>query len=131
MGSGVIYGLIDPLSDMLRYVGQSFALGARKRFHCNKRATGNTHCDAWKRSLWDRGLRPDLIEIERHTGIASLNEAEVFWIDYFRCIGCSLTNHQSGGSNHKVDETTRRKLSEKARGRSPSKETRRKLSFLR
>jgi hypothetical protein len=46
-----VYGLIDPVSHLVRYVGQTVNLDSRYWVHCN----GKDHCPA----AWDQLTNPD------------------------------------------------------------------------
>lgn len=95
----LIYGLIDPRTQQLRYVGKSCSGLKRPRQHRSpggiKRATG--HAGSWLRSLFAAGLRPEFCVLEEHGNSEDLLESEVFWIGYFKMIGANLTNMQAGG----------------------------------
>jgi len=94
----VIYGLVDPRDQQLRYVGKTIvSLSARFDAHLNtarykKRKTRTVN---WLRGLLAIGLKPEIFEIERVS--SGWIETEQFWIAYFRFIGCRLTNHTDGG----------------------------------
>lgn len=135
-----IYGLIDPLTREIRYVGKSIHPNIRFRQHINDKRHKNHHKQNWIRSLLKCDLKPELIILER-VDRTCWKEAECWWIDYFLFIGARLTNTGKGGLdnskrgvNHamygkKHSEETRRKMSESQRKRKPlSEESRRKLS---
>lgn len=89
-----IYGLIDPLTEELRYIGKTNNL--TKRYQSHIRATGKSYRDKWVRSLRTKLAKPEMIVIE---AIESNDwiEAERFWISYYRAIGALLTNLTDGG----------------------------------
>lgn len=97
----IVYGLIDPATKQLRYVGQtSRRLRDRYAQHlrsANERTTPPVN--AWIRGLIKSGGKPEIIQIEALDCIASLNESEEFFIAYARCIGADLLNVRAGGSN--------------------------------
>jgi DNA-directed RNA polymerase specialized sigma24 family protein len=81
-----------------------------------------THRSRWLRQLRAGGLRPELFVIEEHETEARCYEAEAELVEYFRSIGCDLTNTAPGGrgagsgrANHFF-------------GRAHSEETRRRIS---
>lgn len=100
----MIYGLIDRTTEELRYVGRSSGWLYRPRSHWSVKALKrNDPCHCWTRSLAERGLIPDILVIEdfEKTEDVSLilDDAEIFWIAYFRSIGCHLLNMTAGGDS--------------------------------
>lgn len=89
-----VYGLQDPLTQELRYVGATNNLQRRMVAHLS--SSRKTHKERWVRSLLDRGLKPDIFVIEEISE-KDWRESERFWIAYFRYIGANLTNHTDGG----------------------------------
>src|SRR5690348_6073255 len=94
-----IYGLIDPTTSQIRYVGKT-VLDPRRRLsvHCDRalKSPEKTHSMAWIASLHKRGIKPEVFTIETVDGDHWI-EAEQFWIAYFRFIGADLCNHTIGG----------------------------------
>jgi hypothetical protein len=93
-----IYGLIDPRTSQLRYIGKTSRPLIERRWEHEKRARKSTkhHVWAWVRQLLNDGTRPEIICIEAVTGEGWV-EAEQFWIAYFRSLGCYLANSSIGG----------------------------------
>lgn len=92
-----IYGLCDPLTQQLRYVGKSNNPAARLREHTREKSLAvKTHKNHWVSSLVAAGLKPEIFVIEE-IDRSSWQEAEQFWIAYFRYLGASLTNGTEGG----------------------------------
>lgn len=93
-----IYGLIDTRPGRvgeLRYVGQAQrGLKTALRMHTAK-------CGSWQKAVHELGLQEEVWVIEEWDGRgeqkAWLNEAETFYVSYFRMIGCDLTNMTPGG----------------------------------
>lgn len=109
---GVIYGLADPRTGHLRYVGKTSGdPHVRLLAHMNDVRRGRTFIPRhkWIAELLSLGLEPQMFEIERSE---DWREAEQFWIGYFRFIGCELLNATAGGdglcSYRHTDETRRR-----------------------
>jgi len=123
-----IYGLVDPRTQYLRYIGKSNRPEVRRWRHNCADGTKNHRTD-WLRSLKKERLKPELFIIEQ-VPMAEWEEAERFWICYFKGIGCPLVNGTSGGDGGKVlTQATREKLRSIALARGPhSEETKRKMS---
>lgn len=120
-----IYGLADPRSGHLRYVGKTArTLSARLRGHIEVRHK-SFHNARWIQSLWDRGLRPDIFLIDEVQGSGS--DEERFYIAYFKSIGCALTNATEGGEGWTPSPEVREKLRAAATGRTHSDATKQKL----
>ena len=105
----VIYGLHDPETGELRYVGKtSVALDARLRRHLCDRHT--THKVNWIKSLLRKGLKPVIRAIEETTdGNWQVTEQRI--IRECREKGYRLTNLDSGGrGGHIVEAEVREKM---------------------
>lgn len=116
----IVYGLIDPRSGELRYVGKSTTGMVRPRKHGQPGTLkwNRGHSGAWLRSLARDGLAPEIIELERAATRSDLAAAEQFQIAYWRFVGADLTNLTIGGegaSGRRVDAALRAKLSAAAR----------------
>lgn len=99
MNKYLIYGLIDPITNELRYIGRSSSGLQRPRCHftpCILKKEKN-HCHNWIKSLINKNLKPEIIIIETFDNSNNLNEAEIYWIAYFKFLGCNLTNLTDGG----------------------------------
>jgi len=108
-----IYKLIDPLTNETRYIGLTFNdLKQRLRSHCSD--IGKTYKCNWIRKLKSQGLRPIIESVEEN--ISSYVECclrEIYYINYYKNIGCNLTNLSSGGGiNCKMSDETKKKMSE-------------------
>lgn len=87
-------------------------------------------------------LKPEIEILEEFEEKHDLNDAEIFWISYFKMIGCNLTNISKGGDGnvclkgaehpmfgkHHSDET-RKILSTKATGKKLSDCAKKKISM--
>jgi group I intron endonuclease len=125
--SNFIYGLIDPITNQLRYVGKSINPKNRLRKHISERNLHDSYKDRWVRKLYNLDLRPELIIID-----VINNETddwrfwEVFYISYFKSIGCNLTNGTLGGDQppstkgRKQSLETRTKMSKSKSGKPPA-----------
>src|SRR5690606_8102528 len=90
----IIYGLIDPRNNHLRYIGRSTK--GLKRAH----SIHSAKCKTWIISLLQKGLVPIpliLEEFEKSNNINEvLNNSEIKWINKAREEGANLTNMTSG-----------------------------------
>lgn len=111
-----IYGLCDPITQQLRYVGKSNNPEIRKYEHISSRfLKSKTHKNHWIKGLMDRGERPELFVIEE-VALDGWQEKEQFWIAYFKYIGANLTNSTVGGEGD-CGIDGRKKQAESLRGR--------------
>lgn len=96
----IIYGLTDPRTGELRYVGKTVnSMELRLRIHlqaARSRKWGRPIL-RWIRSVVRSGSQPQIFEIETIQAGGDWTEAERFWIAYFRSVGASLCNITSGG----------------------------------
>lgn len=95
----IIYGLIDPRDNQLRYVGKtgtSLKRRLREHIYGATRPGIRVRSRFWLRSLIKSNLLPDVFVIEE-VDEDDWVEAEQFWIAYFRMIGADLCNHTDGG----------------------------------
>lgn len=120
-----IYGLADPRTGHLRYVGKTVrSLKERLAGHTEVRHR-KFHNARWVNSLWNKGLRPEIFLIEEVSGTGS--DEERFYIAYFRSVGCDLTNATEGGEGWSPSAEIREKLRAAATGRTKSDATKQKL----
>jgi hypothetical protein len=117
----IIYGLVDPRSGQLRYIGKSTSGIRRVREHSYpsflKRE--QTHKTKWIRQLAEQGMTPNAVVVQELPDAEGLYEAERGWIAYFRSMGCPLTNLTDGGEGvpgHRVEASTRAKISQALKG---------------
>lgn len=95
-----IYGLVDPRTTQLRYVGKTVLAPDRRVFVHKWRAKKQPHKNhsmAWLLNLVAAGTEPEVFTIEEVPPGGDWVEAEQFWIAYFRSIGADLCNHTVGG----------------------------------
>lgn len=105
-----IYGLCDPVTLKIRYVGQtSKSVESRLGQHIFwANHGGHYYVHNWLRSLESA---PRIIILDSDP--IDLDEAESFWIEHFRNSGVKLTNYTDGGFSlrgYKITEEHREKL---------------------
>ena len=93
----LIYGLIDPTTHLIRYVGLSSSGLRRPREH-RRPSCPNSHCRHWVRQLQNVGLDYDIAVLEVVSNQGELPAAERWWIAYGRACGWPLTNLTAGGA---------------------------------
>ena len=91
-----IYGLIDPTTKQLRYIGKTNNIKQRFKNHLNSCRDKNTHKRNWINYLKKNNLKPE-IEIIDIVDTDKWKYWEIFYISYFKMIGCNLTNYTTGG----------------------------------
>ncbi len=92
-----IYVLIDPRDGDIRYVGLTIQLlKERYKVHISTRTPKKAHCASWIKHLQNAGYQPE-IRLVQEVPDEHVGAAEVYWISYFRSIGCRLVNHTDGG----------------------------------
>lgn len=107
-----IYVLIDPRDEEIRYVGWTNDL--RTRYGCHLRDKKPCYRTYWIMKLRRMGLKPRM-EVVQEVSLQSWAEAEIYWISYFRNIGCKLVNGTDGGQGNLgwcPSEETRTKISQ-------------------
>lgn len=99
MTSSVVYGLYDPRSGELRYVGKTVGnLSARLKGHLHDAALrrSKTRCGCWIRELASVELMPVALVLE-HAPRQQLGSRECAWIAWARERSDHLTNLTAGG----------------------------------
>lgn len=117
--SSFIYGLVDPRTGEVRYIGKTVNGERRLRSHRSQMKGDRSHKGAWLRQLRKLGLTFEMNVLE----VASpdlLLERESVWIAFGREQGWPLTNLTNGGEGlhgHKFSQEHREKISIANRGR--------------
>lgn len=111
----IVYGLCDPRTGELRYVGKSTCGLSRPKAHLRPSVLRRTrsHCGNWIKQLTADGMKPEIVILETTITKDALVEAEQFYIAYFRFIGCNLTNLTCGGDGKvgwRMPQSTRDKI---------------------
>lgn len=121
----LIYGLVDPRTDEIRYIGKSCNGLTRPKAHglpsCLKKDCG--HKGNWIRQLQSEGLEYRIAILEESTRAIDLADLESYWIAQGKGIRWRLTNLTAGGEGipgfkHTPKSIALMKL--KAKGRTPS-----------
>jgi group I intron endonuclease len=125
MSNAVVYGIIDPISNQLRYIGQTVNFNKRKSEHYRTAITQRSKARVykWLRSLYNKSIIPIFLILEE-CSIEVLDETEIFYIDYFKMLGCNLTNTTEGGKSkrgYKHSEKMKEKMSIIMKGNSWNK----------
>jgi hypothetical protein len=91
----LIYGLVDPRTDAIRYIGRSSSGIRRPNQHRNcKEVNYKGH---WIRELESTGTSFNITVLEYVELQTDLNVREIHWIAYGRAAGWPLTNATDGG----------------------------------
>lgn len=96
-----IYALCDPNTKEIKYIGHTTIGLTRLRSHMRLRKDKRQHTAKkyeWIKSLIENGQHFDYMVVEYCNNSQDLDEAEIFWIEYFKMIGCNLFNIQKGGN---------------------------------
>lgn len=130
-----IYGLHDPRTGELRYIGATKDVAHRLLVHlrrCSMRA--NSPKNIWLRELISHNLKPTALVLEE-ANCANWRARERFWIARYRKAGARLTNRNNGGeggatmTGKRFSEAHRRAISRSLKGHPVSAESRAKFSL--
>lgn len=98
MGKFLIYGLCDPSTKAVRYIGKSSCGMRRPRYHKYAAGKGDGGaCANWIRSLLSSGSLYEIVVLEVVPDGDSLVDREVWWIAHGRKQGWKLLNQTDGG----------------------------------
>lgn len=131
---GNIYGLIDPRTEQVRYVGWTInSIESRLYGHISEaRKQGkNSHKLAWIRLLLKSGLEPNVVLLEQ-VEFTTWAEAEKRWIVVLKEQGNKLTNLTIGGEGslgYSHSPSAREKIRIARAKQVITEETRRKVSL--
>ncbi len=121
-----IYGIIDPRTQELKYVGKTIKTNLFKRLNEHRVVKSYSDKKKWIESIYNDGLAPDIFIIEESNSENWRND-ERFWIDYFTYIGSNLLNKFVGGLGRmKMLDSTKKKISISNKGKPRTEEWRRK-----
>lgn len=128
----IIYGLIDPNTNKIRYIGYSSNMKQRFYDHCIPyNLKKKTHKNNWLRPIIESGQKPIIIVLDRFDNSNDLPKAEVATVALYRSMGYDLVNGTDGGDGfqkgHKISAETKYKLSIASTGRKHTEETKQKI----
>lgn len=114
-----IYGLVDPRTKEVRYIGRTRSLKYRYRSHISRSNRKKTHRDCWICSLSNLDLLPEMVVLFESIGSWEESyEVEKSFISNYRLMGYDLTNHDdlgAGGKNKIISKEQREKISKKVK----------------
>jgi hypothetical protein len=121
-----IYGLVDPRTDEVRYVGKTMHKERRLHDHIRDCAKRKTYKDNWLLELSSFGMKPEMIVLCEATE-SDWQDKERFHIKELFGKGCNLTNLSDGGEGCYGPEISKR-ISKAMKGMVFSKERNSKIS---
>jgi hypothetical protein len=127
---GYIYGLVDPRTGRLRYVGQTTrSLDRRLSEHvADRNLKSKTRKNSWIKALKHLGLIPNIVAME-YVPVHELDQAERVHISYYRdLIGSRLTNDTDGGTGGAMPPEAVARAAAKMRGRKHPVDVKRRMS---
>ncbi len=118
----LVYALIDPRTERVRYIGKSMRGLHRPKAHTAAsvvKQSANTHRGRWIAQLLAIDLAPVVRVLQACSTPEALSDAEIAWIAHGRREGWPLTNITDGGdgtSGWKMPTATREKIRTKLKG---------------
>jgi len=112
--NNVIYGLIDPNTKELRYIGKTDNLEKRLINHHKKsQLKKKSHKNSWLKFLIKKNQRAEAVILESYQTYEELDVAEINAIAFYKSAGYHLTNGTDGGDGFKGQhsEETKKKMS--------------------
>lgn len=106
-----VYGLCDPVTRKVRYVGHSLNISRRLYEHCKVSPSSKSPKDVWIRELRQRGMQPYAMILQRfpdYSSLASYVAAEKHWIELS---GADLNIHMTPINHPRYKDTEHKRLS--------------------
>lgn len=123
----LVYGLVDPRNNAIRYVGKTIHPQQRMSNHMNE--ISNCHRSHWLQELKRLGLTPTMIPLTIIDGLWPWQYEEKWWIKHLRSRGCNLVNNTDGGDGVSgLPEETRKRMGLVWLGRKHTPEALRKMA---
>ncbi len=127
-----VYGLIDPRTNEVRYIGKTLKGMSRPRSHgkASVLQTVKTHRTNWIKGLVAEGLTFGIVVLEFCTR-ENVAQRERDWIAWGRHLGWRLTNHTDGGDGVpglRLSDEHKKQIGERHRGKTVSAESRAKIA---
>jgi hypothetical protein len=115
----IVYGLVDPRTDAVRYIGKSCSWMKRPTQHRQENflRRDRTHKGNWVRQLAALGLAYRVEVLEVCPSERELGDVERFWISQAKGLGWPLTNISKGGDGGAMPPEIAKRTGEKLRGR--------------
>lgn len=112
----IIYGLTDPDTQEVRYIGKSTSGMKRPMEHKKPfNLKGHSHKIHWIKQLIEQNKKYGVIVLEITETPEELNDREIFWINEYKNRGITLTNSTDGGEGNVgwiPSEETKNKMSQ-------------------
>lgn len=131
-----IYGLIDPASRAIRYIGKSIQPQERLKQHIRDVRAGrlhNRHLQSWIRGLLSADLEPELMVLDC-VPATGWQRYEIAWIALLRKSGTGLVNLDDGGqgatAGRPKSPAHRKAIGEAQRGKVISEEHKERLRIF-
>ena len=119
----IIYGLIDPCTQQIRYVGKTVNPKNRLKSHISAaKSKRGSHLpvNRWMRKLLEQGMKPQMVILDS-CSLWSWQEAEKWWIMFCRLNNIPILNITNGGESGflggTLSEEVRQKMSADRKGR--------------
>ena len=113
-----VYGLFDPLTGKLRYIGCTTKSIKERLNHHLRDKQKNQHKVRWIAKLKRAGLKPIAKQIDICDTIEEMKRSEIWWINYFTKKKCDLTNKTRGGDGvwgYKFSDEQKKMISERTK----------------
>lgn len=113
----IIYGLVDPRTDEVRYIGKSASGMDRPKFHAYPCALrGRSRKNAWIKNLQATGRSYEIRVLAETSNKQALMDLEIQWIKQGFAQGWPLTNLVAGGEGRGHPPAHYERLSRQFRG---------------
>jgi len=130
----LIYALVDPVDNNIKYIGRSSNGISRPKWHLASHTYETSHLRVhrWIKGIVSKGLTPSIQILESWDQISSkdLSLAEIKWINVYKPLGRlhNLTDGGDGTSGRTISEKHRKRIIESNHTRKISIDTIQKMS---